>query len=392
MGCTKKWSKARSRRLRLAGPKPAWGKTSLSSSPRAQHQVGAGLGAHADPVDAGGTARVPLVSMATRTPRRCRASTSGVVELQQRLAAGAHHQRPGVDPGARRPRRDHGVGQRRRPWRSGPPPGPSVPTKSVSQNRHTAPARWRSWPLHRLQPANRQNTAGPPGVGPLALQREEELLDQVAHVSADPASTEGPGVGRARGRAQYCAGSWRPRPPGVGRRPPGATGPEWSAAEVGPVLRPPSSASSAVAQTGRRGMTPLELAAVAGAGVAAGAVNTIAGAGSLLTFPVLIAVGLPPLSANVTNDIGVIPGNASGAVGFRYELRGQAPRLARLLPLAAAGSLVGAVLLLAFSARTFELVAPVLLLVASAVTAAQPALARWVQRVARTRATVPCGW
>ena len=85
-------------------------------------------------------------------------------------------------------------------------------------------------------------------------------------------------------------------------------------------------------------MTPIDLAAVAAAGVAAGAVNTIAGAGSLLTFPVLIAVGLPPLSANVTNDIGVIPGNASGAVGFRHELTGQAPRLARLLPLAAVGS------------------------------------------------------
>jgi uncharacterized membrane protein YfcA len=127
-------------------------------------------------------------------------------------------------------------------------------------------------------------------------------------------------------------------------------------------------------------MTPFDLAAVAAAGVAAGAVNTIAGAGSLLTFPVLIAVGLPPLSANVTNDIGVVPGNASGAVGFRQELVGQAPRLARLLPLAAAGSLVGAVLLLAFSAETFERVVPVLLLLASVVTAAQPALARWVQR------------
>jgi uncharacterized protein len=127
-------------------------------------------------------------------------------------------------------------------------------------------------------------------------------------------------------------------------------------------------------------MTPMELAAVAVAGVAAGAVNTIAGAGSLLTFPVLIAVGLPPLSANVTNDIGVIPGNASGAVGFRHELSGQAPRLARLLPIAAVGSLAGAVMLLAFSARTFEIVAPVLLLVASGVTAGQPALARWVQR------------
>jgi uncharacterized protein len=127
-------------------------------------------------------------------------------------------------------------------------------------------------------------------------------------------------------------------------------------------------------------VTPYEIAAVASAGVAAGAVNTIAGAGSLLTFPVLLAVGLPPLSANVTNDIGVIPGNLSGAIGFRRELRGQAPRLARLVPLAAAGSIVGAVLLLAFSSRVFEVVAPILLLVASAVTAAQPRLARWVQR------------
>lgn len=126
-------------------------------------------------------------------------------------------------------------------------------------------------------------------------------------------------------------------------------------------------------------MTPLDFLAVAGAGIAAGAVNTIAGAGSLITFPVLIAVGLPPLSANVTNDIGVLPGNISGAVAFRDELRGQRPRLRQLLPIAAACSIVGAVLLLAFPARAFEVVAPVLLLAASGITAAQPALARWAQ-------------
>ncbi len=127
-------------------------------------------------------------------------------------------------------------------------------------------------------------------------------------------------------------------------------------------------------------MNPTDLVLVALAGVAAGAVNTIAGAGSLLTFPVLLAVGLSPLSANVTNDLGVIPGNISGAVSLRRELEGQAPRLARLVPLAAVGSLVGAVVLLAFPARAFELVAPVLLVVAAAVTAGQPALARWVAR------------
>ncbi len=157
------------------------------------------------------------------------------------------------------------------------------------------------------------------------------------------------------------------------------------AARPGPPLGWPGAAAVPVLRLGRGAgaalrMTPLALAAVAVTGMAAGAVNTIAGAGSLLTFPMLIAVGLPPLSANVTNDIGVLPGNISGAVAFRNELRGQAPRLAQLLPLAAAASLVGAVLLLAFSADTFERVVPVLLLAASAVTAVQPALARWVQR------------
>ena len=132
-------------------------------------------------------------------------------------------------------------------------------------------------------------------------------------------------------------------------------------------------------------MTSLDLVALAVAGLAAGAINTVAGAGSLLTFPVLIAVGVPPLAANVTNDIGVIPGNVSGAVGFRRELVGQRPRLVQLLPIAAVASLVGAVLLLSFPAHTFEVVAPFLLLLASAVTAAQPALARWVQRSTRPR-------
>jgi uncharacterized membrane protein YfcA len=132
-------------------------------------------------------------------------------------------------------------------------------------------------------------------------------------------------------------------------------------------------------------LTPLDFVALAVAGVAAGAVNTIAGAGSLLTFPLMIALGLSPLSANVTNDIGVLSGNVSGAIGFRRELSGQSARLRSLLPIAAVGSVIGAVLLLSFPARTFEQVAPFLLLVASIVTAAQPALARLAQRSTRPR-------
>jgi uncharacterized membrane protein YfcA len=127
-------------------------------------------------------------------------------------------------------------------------------------------------------------------------------------------------------------------------------------------------------------VAPFALLGVAGAGVFAGAVNTIAGAGSLVTYPALVALGLPPLTANVTNDIGVVPGNLTGALGFRPEFKGQGPLLVRLVPLALVGSAAGALLLLLAPARTFERVVPALLLVASVLTAAQPALIRRLRR------------
>jgi uncharacterized protein len=127
-------------------------------------------------------------------------------------------------------------------------------------------------------------------------------------------------------------------------------------------------------------VTPLGLLGVAGAGVIAGAVNTIAGAGSLLTYPVLVAVGLPPLSANVTNDIGVVPGNLTGLYGFRDDLKGQGPVLRRTLPITAVGALAGGHALLLAPASTFEAVVPVMLLAASVLTALQPWLLRRLHR------------
>jgi uncharacterized membrane protein YfcA len=135
-------------------------------------------------------------------------------------------------------------------------------------------------------------------------------------------------------------------------------------------------------------VTPLDYLAVAGAGLVAGAVNTLAGAGSLLSFPVLVAVGLSPLAANVTNDIGIVPGNASGVISLRGDLAGQVPLLRTLLPLTAAGSLAGGTLLLVAPAHVFEVAAPVLLLLASLLTAAQPRLATWTQRSGKPHA----GW
>jgi uncharacterized protein len=129
-------------------------------------------------------------------------------------------------------------------------------------------------------------------------------------------------------------------------------------------------------------VSPWDMAAVAGAGLAAGAVNAIVGSGSLITFPTLLAVGLPPLVANVTNTVGLVPGSVSGAVGYRRELRGQRGRVVRLGAAGMSGGLVGAVLLLAFPSTTFEKVIPFLILAAVALTLVQPRIAA---RVARSR-------
>ena len=77
-------------------------------------------------------------------------------------------------------------------------------------------------------------------------------------------------------------------------------------------------------------MTFLEAVAVLLAGAAAGTINTVVGSGTLITFPTLLALGVPPVTANVSNTIGLVPGSVSGAIGYRRELEGQLPRLLRL--------------------------------------------------------------
>jgi uncharacterized membrane protein YfcA len=79
-------------------------------------------------------------------------------------------------------------------------------------------------------------------------------------------------------------------------------------------------------------MTAWEMVAVAAAGLAAGGINAVVGSGTLVSFPVLLAVGLPPVTATISNSLGLIAGNLSGAVGYRRELRGQRRLLLRLIP------------------------------------------------------------
>lgn len=117
-------------------------------------------------------------------------------------------------------------------------------------------------------------------------------------------------------------------------------------------------------------------AAVAVAGVAAGMINTIVGSGTLITFPVLLSLGVPPVTANVSNTIGLVPGGISGAYGYRRELVGQRDRLLRLGSASLAGGIIGALLLLVLPAGVFKAVVPALIVLALVLVVAQPRLSR----------------
>jgi len=115
-----------------------------------------------------------------------------------------------------------------------------------------------------------------------------------------------------------------------------------------------------------------DLAAMLSVGIAAGTINTVVGSGTLITFPVLLALGYAPLVANVTNTVGLVPGGASGVVGYRRELQGQGRRVAILGAIAAAGGCVGAELLLRLPASVFSRAVPGLILVACVLVIVQP--------------------
>ncbi|GIH22479.1 UPF0721 transmembrane protein [Acrocarpospora phusangensis] len=125
-------------------------------------------------------------------------------------------------------------------------------------------------------------------------------------------------------------------------------------------------------------MTPLEALAVFAAGVAAGGINAVVGSGSLITFPTLLAVGYPPIVANVSNNVGLVPGGVTGVLGYRAELRGQRARLLRLGAGSVAGALVGGLLLLRLPEQAFQVIVPVLIAVACVLVVAQPKLNVWL--------------
>ena len=132
-------------------------------------------------------------------------------------------------------------------------------------------------------------------------------------------------------------------------------------------------------------MSPIEAVLVTLAGVAAGTINTVVGSGTLITFPTLLAFGVPPVTANVSNTVGLVPGSVSGAVGYRRELDGQRSRVLRLCVASLIGGLAGALLLLVLPEGAFAAIVPALILLGLVLVVFQPRISAWV--AARHEAT-----
>jgi len=122
------------------------------------------------------------------------------------------------------------------------------------------------------------------------------------------------------------------------------------------------------------------MVAVLFAGLAAGSINTVVGSGTLITFPTLIAFGVPPVTANVSNTIGLVPGVASGTIGYRRELKGQRARAIRLGSASVLGGIAGAILLLSLPEGAFSAIVPALILLGLLLVVLQPRISAWVSR------------
>ena len=134
-------------------------------------------------------------------------------------------------------------------------------------------------------------------------------------------------------------------------------------------------------------MSAWEIVAILAAGMAAGTINTVVGSGTLITFPTLLAFGVPPVTANVSNNLGLVPGSVAGAWGYRRELAGQRSRVLRLASASVIGAFTGGVLLLTLPAGAFEAIVPALILIGVLLVIFQLRLSAWVARRAERRGT-----
>ncbi len=136
-------------------------------------------------------------------------------------------------------------------------------------------------------------------------------------------------------------------------------------------------------------MSPWEVIAILLAGVAAGTINTVVGSGTLITFPTLLAFGIPPVTANVSNTVGLAPGSLSGAIGYRAELTGQRRRLVRLGSASLVGGIAGALLLLVLPSSAFDAIVPVLIVLGCVLVVLGPRIQRRVAARAEQTGGLP---
>ena len=123
------------------------------------------------------------------------------------------------------------------------------------------------------------------------------------------------------------------------------------------------------------------LAIAGGAAFLAGIVNALAGGGTLITFPVLVATGIPEITANVTNTVALCPGYLGGALAQRRDLAGQGRRIRILVPVAILGGVLGGILLLFISAEVFHILVPFLILFSAFLLAVQERVRGWIERL-----------
>ena len=136
-------------------------------------------------------------------------------------------------------------------------------------------------------------------------------------------------------------------------------------------------------------MSPTEAVLIALAGVAAGTINTVVGSGTLITFPTLLAFGVPPVTANVSNTVGLVPGSMSGVFGYRRELAGQRGRVLRLGAASLVGGVAGALLLLWLPSSAFDAIVPALIALGVVLVLLGPRIQRSVAARAESRGGIP---
>ncbi|MGO1166872.1 MAG: sulfite exporter TauE/SafE family protein [Janibacter sp.] len=138
-------------------------------------------------------------------------------------------------------------------------------------------------------------------------------------------------------------------------------------------------------------MSWLEMGAVILAGVWAGGINTLVGSGTLVTFPVLLAMGVPAVTANISNSIGLVAGGVSGSLGYLPELKGMGRRVLQLIPMSVLGAITGALLLLWLPPEAFEAIVPVLIGIGILLVIFGPRLQAWSRAHHEEGGAIPTG-